>query len=127
MTQSGSTHVGTGGGSGKVNVQDISFTKYIDLSTPNLIKMCCSGKHFKQGILTVRKAGDKPVEYLKITLSDLLISSVSIGAGGGEDRLTETVTLNFGKFVLDYKPQKKDGTAGSAVSAGYDVPGNKEC
>jgi type VI secretion system secreted protein Hcp len=124
MTQSGSTHVGSGGGSGKVNVQDISFTKYIDLSTPNLIKMCCSGKHFKQGVLVVRKAGDKPVEYLKIKLSDLLISSVSIGAGGGEDRLTETVTLNFGKFDLDYTPQKKDGTAGSQVSVSWNIPGN---
>jgi type VI protein secretion system component Hcp len=29
---------GRGGGAGKVSVQDISFTKYIDKSTPNLIK-----------------------------------------------------------------------------------------
>ena len=34
-TQSGSTHIGGGGGSGKVNFQDISFTKYIDKSTPD--------------------------------------------------------------------------------------------
>jgi type VI secretion system secreted protein Hcp len=35
-TQSGSTHTGTGGGAGKVNVQDLSFTKYIDKATTNL-------------------------------------------------------------------------------------------
>ena len=29
MSQSGSFHTGGGGGAGKVNVQDISFTKYI--------------------------------------------------------------------------------------------------
>jgi type VI secretion system secreted protein Hcp len=28
MSQNGTTHIGTGGGAGKVNVQDISFTKY---------------------------------------------------------------------------------------------------
>ena len=33
MSQSGSMHMG-GGGAGKVNVQDLSFTKYIDKSTP---------------------------------------------------------------------------------------------
>ena len=33
MSQSGSFGHGTGGGAGKANVQDISFTKYIDKST----------------------------------------------------------------------------------------------
>ena len=46
MTQSGTTHTGSGGGAGKVNVQDLSFTKYVDKSTPNLMQYCCNGKHF---------------------------------------------------------------------------------
>src|SRR5438270_10620750 len=66
MSQSGTTHDGAGGGAGKVNVQDLTFTKYVDSSSPNLIKFCCNGKHFKQGLLTIRKAGEHPLEYLKI-------------------------------------------------------------
>jgi len=37
MSQSGSMHIGGGGGSGKVNVQDLSFTKYVDMASPNLM------------------------------------------------------------------------------------------
>ena len=34
MANSGSAHVGWGAGSGKVNVQDVSLSKYIDSSSP---------------------------------------------------------------------------------------------
>jgi type VI secretion system secreted protein Hcp len=124
MSQSGSTHISAGGGSGKVNVQDISFTKYIDKSSPILMQSCCSGKHFKEAMLTVRKAGDKPLEYLKIKLSEILVTSVSTGGSGGEDRLTENVTLNFAKFELNYFAQKADGTGDAAVVAAWDMQKN---
>jgi type VI secretion system secreted protein Hcp len=39
-----------------------------------------------------------------------LITSVSTGGSGGEDRLTESVTLNFAKFKVAYQKQKKDGS-----------------
>ncbi|HYN78560.1 MAG TPA: type VI secretion system tube protein Hcp, partial [Lamprocystis sp. (in: g-proteobacteria)] len=40
LSQSGTFHTGGGGGAGKVNVQDLSFTKYIDKSSPNLMLYC---------------------------------------------------------------------------------------
>jgi type VI secretion system secreted protein Hcp len=125
-TQSGSAHISGGGGSGKVNVQDLSFTKYIDSSSTNLIKAVCNGKHFKQALLTVRKAGENPLEYVKIKLLDVLISSISTGGSGGEDRLTENVTLNFGKFEFDYTGQKADGTGEAVVTATYNIQANTE-
>jgi type VI secretion system secreted protein Hcp len=124
MSQSGTTHLGTGGGAGKVNVQDISLTKYVDKSSPNLMQYCCNGKHFSEALLTVRKAGENPLEYLKITLKDLMISAVSTGGSGGEDRLTENVTLNFAEFKVEYTPQKKDGTGDAAVTIGWDIAKN---
>src|SRR5476649_1648275 len=71
MSNSGSTHQGSGSGAGKVNVQDISFTKYIDKSSPDLILAACNGKHFDKATLVVRKAGEKPLEYLTVTMSDV--------------------------------------------------------
>src|SRR6476660_2723852 len=65
MSNSGSAHTGGGAGAGKVNVQDLSFTKYIDKSSPDLMLACCNGKHFPDANLVVRKAGEKPLEYLK--------------------------------------------------------------
>ena len=55
MSNSGSAHLGSGGGSGKVNVQDLSLTKYIDVSTPDLMLSSCNGKHIAKAQLTVRR------------------------------------------------------------------------
>jgi len=127
MSQSGSTHSASGGGAGKVNVQDLSFMKNIDTTTTNLIKACCNGSHFKQALLTVRKAGGKTaVEYLKIKLQDLIISNISTGGSGGGDLITESVTLNFAKVSIDYTPQDKAGVAGSTMSAAWNVPANSD-
>jgi type VI secretion system secreted protein Hcp len=126
LSQSGSTHMGSGGGQGKVSVQDVSLTKYADKASPNLLKFCCNGKHFKEAVLTVRKAGEKPLEYIKITMKEVIISAVSTGGSGGEDRLTENVTLNFADFKFEYTPQKDDGSPGSAIEALWNIPANAE-
>lgn len=126
MTQSGSMHIGGGGGSGKVNVQDMSITKYLDKATTVLMQKCCSGKHFTSAVLTCRKAGEKPVTYLKITMEEVLVSSVSEGGSGGDDRQTENITLNFAKVKVEYTPQKADGTAGAASELGFDIRKNVE-
>jgi type VI secretion system secreted protein Hcp len=124
MSQTGTAHMGGGGGAGKANVQDISFTKYLDKSSPVLMQACCKGTHFPKAVLTVRKAGDKPLEYYKITLEDLLVTSISSGGSGGEDRLTETVALNFARFKVEYTPQKPDGSGEAAVAFGFNVATN---
>lgn len=125
MSQSGTTHVGTGGGAGKVNVQDLSFTKHIDKGSHLLIMACASGKHIPKATLTVRKAGTTPLEYLKINLEDILVSSVSTGGSGGEDRLTENVSLNFARFKFIYQPQDpKGGKLGGEMIANWDVAKN---
>ena len=125
MSNSGSAHVGGGGGAGKVNVQDLSFTKYIDKSTPDLLLAACNGKHFKTATLTVRKAGENPVEYVVIELEEILVTSVSTGGSGGEDRLTENVTLNFAKAKWTYVPQKANGTPDTKVGPlGWNIQEN---
>jgi type VI secretion system secreted protein Hcp len=126
MTQSGSMHVGGGGGSGKVNVQDVSLTKYVDKASTNLMRACCNGEHLKEAILTVRKAGKDPVDYVVITMSPVLVTSLSTGGSGGEDRLTENVTLNFAKVKVSYTGQKEDGTADAASDLTWNIEKNIE-
>ena len=126
VSNSGSAHVGGGAGAGKANVQDLSFTKYVDKSTPDLLLASCNGKHYASALLTVRKAGEKPLEYLKITMTEVLITSVSTGGSGGEDRLTENVTLNFAAVKVDYVEQKKDGSAGDKPSMNWNIAENSK-
>lgn len=117
MSNSGTTHMGGGGGSGKVNVQDLSFTKYVDFASTSLMLACCNGAHIGEAMLVVRKAGTNPVEYIKIKMTDVIVTSVSTGGSGGEDRLTENVTLNFATVGVDYQGQAKDGKADSKLKA----------
>lgn len=126
MSQSGTTHMGGGGGSGKVNIQDLSVTKYVDKSTPVLMMYCSDGKHIKKAKLTVRKAGGNQVEYIVINMEDIIVTSVSSGGSGGEDRLTENISLNFAKVRYDYSPQKADGSLEAAIKFGRDIAANKD-
>ena len=126
MSQSGAAHMGGGAGAGKVNVQDLSFTKHIDVSSPDLYLACCNGKHLKEAKLVVRKAGESPLEYLVITMTDVIISSATLGGSGGEDRLTENVSLNFGKVKVDYAAQDNKGGAGAKPKMGWDIAANKK-
>jgi len=125
MSQTGTTHRGTGGGAGKVDVQDLSFTHYVDSASPTLIMACCNGKHFEEAVLTVRKAGEKPLDYLILTMTDVIITSVSPGGASGDELITENVTLNFSKYKLAYQPQDNKGAkAGGAIEVEYDIAKN---
>ncbi|HEY2730986.1 MAG TPA: type VI secretion system tube protein Hcp [Polyangia bacterium] len=126
MNQSGSTHTGTGSGAGKVSVHDLTFTKYVDVSTPTLLQACASGKHFPTGTFTVRKAGAKPLEYFKVLFYDIMIANITHGGTGSDDRQTETVTINFGQFEVHYTSQTASGGAGPTVPMAWNIPGNTD-
>ena len=76
LSQSGTFHVGGGGGSGKANFQDISVTKYVDKSSMTLMGKIASGEHIDEATLIVRKAGGKnPLEYIKIVMKKVRIAT----------------------------------------------------
>jgi type VI secretion system secreted protein Hcp len=126
-TQTGTMHVATGGGAGKANVNDLTITKWVDKASPNLAQAVISGKQFNKATLSCRKAGgEKPVEYLKFDLENVIISSLATGGAGGEDRFTENIGLNFATYKMSYTPQKDDGSAESAVGpVGWSIRENK--
>jgi type VI secretion system secreted protein Hcp len=126
VSNSGTTHLGSGSGSGKANFQDISITKYVDLASMDLLKTAAKGTHHPEADLIVRKAGDKPLDYLVYKLKDVIITSVSTGGSGGEDRLTENVSVNFGAFEVKYTQQMVDGSAGDAPEFKFDIAANVE-
>ena len=124
MSNSGTFHTGGGGGAGKVNVQDLSITKWVDKASTTLLLMCCNGEHAPDAALTVRKAGKNPLEYLIIRMKKVLITSISTGGSGGEDRLTENITLNFAAVEVDYSEQKDDGSGDAAATFLWDIEAN---
>ncbi len=117
LTNSGS--VVTGGG--KVQIKDISFTKYVDKSSPPLMLATCNGKAFTQAVFVFRRAGSSPIEYMRVTLTDVTVASVSTSASTADSRPTEVVNLRFATVKVDYTVQNADGSAGTVVSFGWDV------
>ena len=126
IAQSGSLHFGGGGGADSADVQDVSLTKYIDKASVDLMLACLKGDHLKEAILTMRKAGDQPIDTLVITMSPVLVTSVNNGGSAGYDRLTENVTLNFAKVTVSYTPQKADGSADAAIEFTWNIEKNEQ-
>ncbi|TCV95853.1 type VI secretion system secreted protein Hcp [Luteibacter rhizovicinus] len=125
-SNSGDLHSGAGSASGgKAHVQDISITKYVDGCSNALIDACCTGGRVDDAWLYVTNATGEQSDFLTIELSEgVLVTSVSTGGSGGEDRLTENITLHFGKFKYSFQPQDDKGTAkGGAKEFTYDIQG----
>lgn len=127
-TQSGYAHHGGGAGAGKVNIQDLHFTHWVDKATPVLLQALADGTHYKDATLTVRKAGGKEaIEYIIIKLEEVFITSIQVLPTGENDRIKEQVSLNFGLVKFDYQPQKRDGSKdGGAIKFAWDVEKNKK-
>jgi type VI secretion system secreted protein Hcp len=124
LSNSGTFHMGPGGGAGKANIQDVSITKYVDAGSADIQLACANGKHIKSAVLTVRKAGETPLEYIILTLTDVLVTAHSSGGSGGEDRLTENVTLNFTEVEYVYWTQAPTGGKGEKSTFKYNIAEN---
>ena len=122
VIQTGTPGTGAGLGAGKAELTPFSFSIDTQLGSPKLFKHCAMGTHFSKVILHVRKAGGRQEEYLKVTMSDVLISSYLTGLGRDE------VALAFRGVFMEYTPQKNDGSmdTGSTDRGGWDVQENVE-
>ncbi len=115
----------TAGGatSGKPSFSDLIITKAYDLSSPHLMHGCASGRHIPEVILELKTiTGDMSYTYLKITLEDVIISSVSMSSGG--DRPQESLSLNFGKATQTYFKQDDKGMVAPAASMSWNIATN---
>ncbi len=128
VSNAGNMGRGGGGGTGKADFQDLTFTKQTDKASPLLVKAAASGEHIKKAVLTARKAGGKggQVEYFKITLEDVMVSAFTTGGNaGGSSIPVDSFSLNYTKLKYEYLPQKADGSLEGAIIAQYDRALNK--
>lgn len=124
MSNAANLQSGGGGGQGKADVSDASFSKATDIASLPLFAACASGKHIPKATLHVRKAGDKPLEYYKVIMEDLLVTSMTQSCSTGSEVPMESFSLNFAKFTMEYSTQKKDGSGEKAGSVAFDIKAN---
>jgi len=114
---------GSGAGAGKVNLQPFQFTMLTSKASPKLFLAGASGQRLKTAALTCRQSGQKGIEFLKITLSDVLVSS--FGTSSDASVPVDQLSLSYAKIVYEFTPQKADGSLDVTVKSGWDVKANK--
>jgi type VI secretion system secreted protein Hcp len=118
MSQQSSMMSGSGGGAGKATVDDLVFFHTVDRASPNLMSYCLSGRHIPTAVLTMRKAGGVPFDFLRITMSDVIVTGVEMGAD------YEEVRLSFAKVKQEYIVQNAQGGSKGAVTGTFDIKAN---
>jgi type VI secretion system secreted protein Hcp len=123
-SNTGSIGSATGGaGAGKVQFQEFSFVQKTNKASSLLLQRTADGGHIPSALLTIRRAGKAVSEFLKIKLSDVIVSSFTQSADGG-DYPVEEVGLKFAKIEFEYHPQQADGSLGAAFKSGWDLKKN---
>jgi type VI secretion system secreted protein Hcp len=124
VTNSGSTSIGGGSGAGRASFSSFKFNKLYDATSPALFEGTATGEHFKSATFAFRRSGADQAEFLKIKLSDVLVTGYQQG-GTKEPPLLEGVELDASKIDIEYKPQRADGSLGSSIRSSYDLKANK--
>jgi len=110
--------ISSGGASGKAAVHELKIIKRIDSSSTALMSSLRSNELIVKAVLTLRKSGKGHLEYLKITIEQGRVTSLTIEGGdaGGSSNVVEHVSFSFNKINVEYVPQGKDGLGLGAMT-----------
>ncbi|GAB1576077.1 Hcp family type VI secretion system effector [Bordetella petrii] len=125
-TQPGNMASGGGLGAGKASFNDLHVVARIDKAAPAVMKHCASGKHLSKIELSVCKAGGQQVEYTKITLEDVLVSSVQLSAEPKSEAVVVNYAFQAAKVKQQYWEQTEQGGKGAESLVAWDIKQNKE-
>lgn len=96
-------------------IQDLALTKWIDSASPQLIMNGVTGTVAADATLSMRRAGEgRGTDFLVLKMTGVTVTSYQTGGSGGENRLTENVTLRFESLRGEYRRQNAEG--------GYEAP-----
>src|SRR6185436_19028179 len=102
--------------SGKASVHDLKIVKRVDSASTALMLALRTNEPITKAVLTLRKAGKSQLEYMKITIEQGRVMSLTIDGGESNGSSSpgsagefERVTFSFNKIEVEYVPQGKDG------------------
>jgi type VI secretion system secreted protein Hcp len=117
---------------GKTTCGPVTVTKYVDLSSPDLILYALNGRHIPRAVFTFRRPGQKPVEYYKVTLEDVIVTEIEQSdtklnfPNPAPPRATEKVSLIGRSYSFEYSAVMPDGKLGAQPKAGWDCAANSK-
>ena len=104
----------TGQATARSTISELHIVKRVDQSSPTLMNFLRSNKVVSQALLVVRKAGKTPLEYFRIELENVRVTSIKAESSNAE--LVEHVNLGFSKVKVSYTPQDSLGARGGGAN-----------
>ena len=117
-----SGHAGGGMGAGKATFRDFSFQMGVNQASPALFLACAGGKHIPEATLSVRRPGERPLDYLTVRFRDVVITAFE--QASGDEEPVERVAFEFANIEFSYTAQDARGGAGAVSKAGWDLRRN---
>ncbi|WGZ94394.1 MAG: type VI secretion system tube protein Hcp [Candidatus Thiothrix putei] len=109
---------------GKADFQPFGIVKTVDAATPDLHTYCANGKHIPKVEIECCLATEDKHVFMKYTLEDAIVSSITATGSVDDVRPAEKVTFAYGKIKWDYTPIDKTGKPGAALSRAWNVGTN---
>lgn len=103
---------------GSVVLEDFTFAKKVDKTTPILSEPICKGEAFKEVVVELCKpatGGDQHC-YLKYEMKNVYITSYQVG-GSADEVPTEEFSLNYEEIKVTYVGQDDSGRPAEPVSS----------
>ena len=123
IEQAAVAQVGRGRSQSRAQVDKLIIYKFLDASSVYLSLACMQGKSFDEIVIMVRKdSGDAHLDYLTITLSNVIISSYKVlGTTEDTQMLEEAVGFSCEKVNQKYIVQADDHSAGDEHETEFDI------
>ncbi len=102
---------------------EFQIVKQMDKASPKLLLHASNGEHIPKVEITLcRAAGNKPVQYMKYELEDVIVSTYQpISDETGDGLPEESVGLTYGKIKATYKATDTTGKETGNVAAEVDL------
>ena len=118
----------SGIGSGKITFNAFQITRKTDRASPLLFTMCCTGEHFRQVSLYLRRAGGmggvggaasatSGMTFLRYDFALVGVKTISWSGSDGDEACKEEVTFEYGALQVRYVQQDVTGGIASVADA----------
>ncbi|MBD8891297.1 Hcp family type VI secretion system effector [Roseibium litorale] len=101
------------GAAGKTTFKDFTIKKRTDTASCGLFHTLCTGNHFKEAIIELRRSGgasDKSGKtFMKFHFKMVMVKDMSWSGDEGDDILEEDIIFEYGAIKVEYHKQSPDG------------------
>jgi type VI secretion system secreted protein Hcp len=95
---------------------EINVTKVTDCASTELVKACLTRRVIPSARLTARQSS--ALDFIRVIMTDVYIGHV-LFAQSGDGHPTESVTLGFRAFSIEYIKAREDGSPGASYEMSY--------